>query len=218
MLLSRCLGVPARYVVGYYGHETDSAGATIVRERDAHAWAECWIDGLGWITVDATPGGGRPDQNRKPISRLMRFREWIQDFMSKLRASVSGANAVRLVPALLGAALLGALWHWFRRTRSPRQPRSRDFAYTASQAELTALLARFETLCRKLGLTRPTALTWREYLNGLTAETTPPEFDRDTALTFVHAYNAARFGVATPEAFVLLDEALDRLAVSRTFA
>ncbi|MDQ2730365.1 MAG: transglutaminase-like domain-containing protein, partial [Armatimonadota bacterium] len=67
VVLLRCLGVPARYVQGYYAHESGGAGVTIVRQRDAHAWAEAWMDGLGWVTLDATPGGGRPDHTASAL-------------------------------------------------------------------------------------------------------------------------------------------------------
>jgi transglutaminase-like putative cysteine protease len=60
-VLLRCVGVPSRYVVGYYAHESDGDGL-IVRQRDAHAWTECYIDGVGWVAVDATPAMGARKQ------------------------------------------------------------------------------------------------------------------------------------------------------------
>ncbi|HEX2999925.1 MAG TPA: transglutaminase-like domain-containing protein, partial [Armatimonadota bacterium] len=39
VILLRCMGVPARFVTGYYVHENDGANAMVVRQRDAHAWA-----------------------------------------------------------------------------------------------------------------------------------------------------------------------------------
>ena len=60
-LLLRCCGIPARYVEGYAvtrqqaGLLTDGAALTLT-ERDAHAWAEYYLDGVGWIPFDAAPG------------------------------------------------------------------------------------------------------------------------------------------------------------------
>lgn len=55
VLLLRELGIPARYAVGYYVHETRGTGF-IVRERDAHAWCLAWNEaGKRWEDFDTTP-------------------------------------------------------------------------------------------------------------------------------------------------------------------
>lgn len=51
----RAAGVPARVVVGYQGGEFNTIdNYLIVRQKDAHAWAEVWLDGEGWLRVDPT--------------------------------------------------------------------------------------------------------------------------------------------------------------------
>ncbi len=53
--LMRAAGVPARVVTGYQGGEFNKLGDyMIVRQTDAHAWAEIWVAGKGWIRVDPT--------------------------------------------------------------------------------------------------------------------------------------------------------------------
>lgn len=53
--LMRAAGVPARIVNGYLGGEINAAGNyLIVRQADAHAWAEVWVTGNGWTRVDPT--------------------------------------------------------------------------------------------------------------------------------------------------------------------
>ena len=53
--LMRAGGVPARVVTGYQGGEWNPIGRyLIIRQSDAHAWAEVWIDGRGWRRVDPT--------------------------------------------------------------------------------------------------------------------------------------------------------------------
>ena len=53
--LMRLAGVPARIVVGYVGGEFhEGGGYLIVRQSDAHAWTEAWIEGEGWRRVDPT--------------------------------------------------------------------------------------------------------------------------------------------------------------------
>ncbi len=55
VFLMRAAGIPARIVTGYQGGERNSVGKYwIVRQSDAHAWAEIWIAGRGWQRVDPT--------------------------------------------------------------------------------------------------------------------------------------------------------------------
>jgi transglutaminase-like putative cysteine protease len=51
----RAAGFPARVVTGYAGgHYNRIGGYWLVYRKDAHAWAEIWIDGRGWVRVDPT--------------------------------------------------------------------------------------------------------------------------------------------------------------------
>ena len=53
--LMRAAGVPARIVTGYQGGELNPNGNyLIIRQSDAHAWAEVWLEGSGWVRVDPT--------------------------------------------------------------------------------------------------------------------------------------------------------------------
>jgi transglutaminase-like putative cysteine protease len=55
VILMRALNVPARVVTGYQGGEQNSVdGFWTVRQSDAHAWAEVWYEGRGWVRVDPT--------------------------------------------------------------------------------------------------------------------------------------------------------------------
>ena len=55
VILMRALDVPARIVTGYQGGEQNPVdGFWTVRQSDAHAWAEVWHEGLGWVRVDPT--------------------------------------------------------------------------------------------------------------------------------------------------------------------
>ena len=60
-LLLRCCGIPARYVEGYVVSSSQAealaAGETLtLTQSNAHAWTEYYLDGVGWIPFDATPG------------------------------------------------------------------------------------------------------------------------------------------------------------------
>jgi transglutaminase-like putative cysteine protease len=55
VFLMRAAGVPARVVTGYQGGQANPLGDyLIVRQSDAHAWAEVWLEGQGWTRVDPT--------------------------------------------------------------------------------------------------------------------------------------------------------------------
>lgn len=53
--LMRAAGLPSRVVTGYQGGELNPVGNyLIVRQSDAHAWVEVWLEGKGWFRVDPT--------------------------------------------------------------------------------------------------------------------------------------------------------------------
>ncbi|WP_428827611.1 DUF3488 and DUF4129 domain-containing transglutaminase family protein [Azonexus sp. IMCC34842] len=55
VVLMRSAGIPARVVGGYQGGERNPVdGYLVVRQSDAHAWAEVWLEGRGWVRVDPT--------------------------------------------------------------------------------------------------------------------------------------------------------------------
>jgi len=55
VVVMRAMGVPARVVTGYQGADAASVDDyTIVRQSNAHAWAEYWQAGRGWVRADPT--------------------------------------------------------------------------------------------------------------------------------------------------------------------
>ena len=54
-VILRTAGIPARIMTGYQGGEFNPAGGfLVVRQYDAHAWVEAWLEGVGWVRVDPT--------------------------------------------------------------------------------------------------------------------------------------------------------------------
>ena len=56
-LLCRSIGIPARYVTGYYSDEMNEDEDYVVRSKHAHAFVEVYISGYGWMLFDPTPPG-----------------------------------------------------------------------------------------------------------------------------------------------------------------
>ena len=90
VVLMRAAGVPARVVTGYQGAERNPVDATwVIRQSDAHAWAEVWIEKRGWVRVDPTAVSvpARIEQNLaaavpagEPLPFLVRTGfDWLRD-------------------------------------------------------------------------------------------------------------------------------------------
>ncbi len=231
VILLRCLGVPARYVSGYYLHERTGLGLLIARQRDAHAWAEALVPGEGgagerWVTVEATPATGRPDATDGPIPAWTRLSEWMQDAIDVLRGSI-----VRSV-GITGAVIIGvsviAFLVWRDIRRQKRLAPEPVYRYS-TPPDMEALARRFEMLLGRRGYDCPADRTWNEHLEKLAraplhegvldAGDTPVSRPREEILkplgAFVDRYNRARFGGApTPETLAELDAQLRQLEAS----
>ncbi len=193
VILLRCSGVPARYVSGYYAHERTGADEWTVRQQDAHAWAEAWIEGAGWVTVEATPGDGRPDQTAATAPFLQRAKEWFADALGSARAWL-GRNGAR-AGAVAGAVAL--LWVLVRRLRRYRRPRIAAIGggYSNPGPALVRIAARVEGLFERAGVPCPPEVSWSEHLATLAAAgRAPGRLDPDELRGFVAQYERVRFG------------------------
>ena len=93
-VLMRAAGIPARVVTGYQGGELNSTRLGeyfIVRQTDAHAWTEVWLEDEGWVRVDPTAAVA-PDRIAFGLSRTalagdalpggaLRFGPWARDLV-----------------------------------------------------------------------------------------------------------------------------------------
>ncbi|HHH39543.1 MAG TPA: DUF3488 domain-containing protein [Sedimenticola sp.] len=108
-LLMRLAGIPARVVAGYQGGEFNPLGAyLIVRQSDAHAWSEVWLQGQGWVRVDPTAAvaPGRIEQALDP-GRVTRETGAPIDF-TPLQPGYLGPLLQRLA---WGADAVNEAWH-----------------------------------------------------------------------------------------------------------
>ncbi len=113
-LMCRAVGIPTRVVTGFYSDEVDTDGSLVIRANDAHAWVEAFIDGYGWITLDATPASER-----------YRFRLWqVFQWMRRYWASLSNPYIIWWFVALLWVmGMAPTIWHLAIRTWEHCKPR-----------------------------------------------------------------------------------------------
>jgi transglutaminase-like putative cysteine protease len=97
--LMRAAGIPARVVGGYQGGEFNPLdGYLVVRQSDAHAWSEVWLEGKGWVRVDPTAAVS-PNRIEVGIADALPFGEplpalvqWRSEWVRSLRYRWEAVN------------------------------------------------------------------------------------------------------------------------------
>ena len=103
VFVMRAAGIPSRVVTGYQGGEVNPVdGYLVIRQADAHAWAEVWISGKGWVRVDPTAAiaPNRVEQNlaaavsaNDPVPMLLGGdHPWLRAARYRMDAMVNGWN------------------------------------------------------------------------------------------------------------------------------
>ncbi len=107
VILMRLANIPARVVAGYQGGEWNPAGEhLIVRQSDAHAWAEVWLDNQGWIRIDPTSAVS-PDRIEQSID-ITQIKEGAP-VVFRINGNSAFANFFRQASFMLDAIDLN--WH-----------------------------------------------------------------------------------------------------------
>jgi transglutaminase-like putative cysteine protease len=145
VVMARSVGIPARLSTGFVPGTKDSlSGEFVVRERDAHAWAEIYFPGIGWQPFDPTAS--------VPLAGdATTHGSWIQ--WARHHALVLGLIAAALVLAATSAPTLSA--------RLRRRVSRRGARWS------TRSLARLERIGRRAGRPRDPSETPREYASAL---------------------------------------------------
>jgi len=154
VVMLRSLGVAARYASGYaMGYYDRGVSAWVVRANDAHAWAEVYFPGYGWIEFEPTPS---------QVSFVRRSASSVQpEFTLPQPEPEPTIPAIWLWGAgLLLAVLFVVVWppRWFRR------------APASAQATVRAVYARLLRAANWLGLSPRGGQTPHEYLRAFSHE------------------------------------------------
>jgi transglutaminase-like putative cysteine protease len=204
-MLARAEGVPARLVTGYRVAEwSPVAREYVVREKNAHAWVEAWVNG-SWRTYDPTPIVELP-QDR---SHLAAFTTLIADLIVQTEQAAAYAVA-HVTPAQLLAtlALLGVMWVGVRLLQNRGVVIARDHTVGAVDRPLPYFASLASSLERR-GLPREGSESLDRFASRL------EQSGLVEAATLVERYAALRYGgVGDPDAlerdvsrFVRLDRA-----------
>ncbi len=185
VVLARSAGIPARLATGFVpGGRDPLTGRFVVRERDAHAWAEIFFPGIGWQGFDPTSAVPLAGDAKAGGSVL-----------SDLRRHAVPLAIVAIVLVLLALARPG-IRTLLRRRRALR----------SSWGART--LHHLERVGRKAGRARAPSETPREYANALAQRLGAPTLDTVGAALDADAYSAAG---APPEARAAADAVLSSL-------
>ena len=243
-LLLRGAGIPSRVAAGYLGGEWNGIGKyLIVRQSDAHAWVEAWIDGR-WVTLDATPPLGDFSPFRTQTGTIGLYADWLRQRWDKYVVNYSmrmqadavrqGVRAVRRTGTAFrfqgwdgigGAARRAAAWSLlaapalyllYRLLRKRRNATGKG-----SPTALPPLPGPYARLVRRLDrnrIRRPPGETLEETLT--VAVRSRPDLSADAA-RFLGLYHRDRFGPAPlppearEEAYRLADRLKRAISVSK---
>jgi protein-glutamine gamma-glutamyltransferase len=126
-VMMRAAGIPARIVTGYQGGEMNTVGNYLtVRQADAHAWVEVWLNGDGWVRVDPTaavsparveagvaaavPQSEMPVMMRVDYEWLQEVRQTLDSFANSWNQAVLGYNQERQVQLMRRIGIDDATW------------------------------------------------------------------------------------------------------------
>jgi hypothetical protein len=209
--LLRTQGVPARVVGGFAPEERNTlTGATLVRERDAHAWVEVYLADEGrFVAFDPTPWRSRDEAlglTKAPPGLLGNLVGAVGTFFRKWGAALryhpmDQLRAVGSSPVFWALLTVGALWRWWKGRRTGGRVKAGRGAMDTRDAKLAAAYARYlRTLKRRAGLVPAPSETDDELLSRLRA--TRGDAVADVAAEFLAHYREARYRGASGDTVV----------------
>ena len=199
--LLRTVGVPARVVGGFAPEDSNPlTGATLVRERDAHAWVEVFLADEGrFVAFDPTPWRSRDEAlglTQEPRGFLGNLVGAVGTFLREVGAGLR-YQPLAQARALVGSPVFGVLmvgvllWRLRVGKRSERKEARRE-AIGTKDVRLAAVYARYlKTLERRAGLVPNPSETDDELLSRL-REARGTEV-AEVAAEFLAHYREARY-------------------------
>jgi transglutaminase-like putative cysteine protease len=169
-LMLRLEGIPARFVTGYQVDESSREGNHfVVRDSDAHAWVEAYVEGAGWIEADATPAAEYAALHSKRTSTTWtRFRAAWADFWIDVRQGSLWSALTRVTIPIVVIALVSIFVFIVRRDvlrRRANKPKSAKATDVPTLPAVVEVVARIDRTFAASGLPRPRAHGLLEHLS-----------------------------------------------------
>jgi transglutaminase-like putative cysteine protease len=194
-LLGRAAGVPTRVAGGYkVGERHPYAGYHVVREKNAHAWVEAWVDGA-WRVYDATPPGALPYNERHEGSR---WRAAVDVALLRFAALRAWATGEGVVPLSITATVLLVAWLAWRVWRY-RDREGEDAAATGAGDDGLPCMEALDAALAGVGLPRAAGETLERYAGHVADSELAARAEVADAL---RRYAALRYGAEGDEATV----------------
>ena len=208
-IMARQLGIPSRVVIGFTSGEqteTEEGTLTVVRERNAHAWVEIWIDGHGWVGFDPTPRG---DAATSPMISAVGFDPGSVELPATSDDAVSGLDQRDFIEMPLNVPMSDLIgessgsgsetWLWWL---------GAAFVVLALAGAVPLLKVLRTRHRRRQAADGDISAAWREIVDrledlgrGPERHATPIEFAKATETTlvpFARAYSASVYGEREP--------------------
>ncbi|MDR3239092.1 MAG: transglutaminase domain-containing protein [Clostridiales bacterium] len=122
-ILSRCVGLPSRYVEGYVTPATPASPRHyVVTNMHAHSWAEIYLEGAGWVPFEATApyGFNYNEENAPSGSGLFTpefasnpdYEDYIRDMTGQYQSSDSFTITFAPLPTSQASSGSRGGWIW----------------------------------------------------------------------------------------------------------
>ena len=231
-LLARASGIPARYVEGFCVPVVDRMEINVYSDM-AHAWPEVYLEGIGWIPFEPTPGYGEArhaawdmrqpkeeevqtvEEAQKPVTGLRKEEKVKEDTPSEPEepeeetpeaggARYWGMAAIVLLTILAACATVLALNNGLGRYRYKRM---------GLEAKFRAEVHRNLRILAMLGLTRAEHETLQELRErGLKEERLTKRVNAKNVLLFLEKYENITYGTGAATEEMMGEIILERQA------
>jgi hypothetical protein len=150
VLMLRSQGIPARLATGFLGADLNPlTGFYVVRQNNAHAWVEAFLDQEGWVVLDPTPAAGLPGRGLEGVSLWQQVSDFVLFRWDRYVLTFGMEDQISLAQRIQG--LWQDLKGWLKGLRS---------APTEVSAEAAGVVLGAEGQGAEAALEAPTSSPW----------------------------------------------------------